>query len=146
MALLEKQLVVKESTIPGAGKGLFTTHPIPKGTRIVEYKGRRSSWKEANHQEGMNGYIFFINRNNVIDAANHKSALARYANDAKGIGKVTKLTNNASYVRDGYKVYIEAVKDIPAGAEILVSYGKDYWDVIRRNKKELEKEAKTKRK
>jgi uncharacterized protein len=38
MALLEKQLFIKISIIPGAGKGLFTRKPIAKGTRIVEYK------------------------------------------------------------------------------------------------------------
>jgi hypothetical protein len=29
--------------------------------------------------------------------------------------------------------YIEASKDIPKGAEILVGYGADYWKVIRYN-------------
>jgi hypothetical protein len=32
-------------------------------------------------------------------------------------------------------VYIEAIKDIPAGGEILVQYGKEYWDVIKHNLK-----------
>jgi hypothetical protein len=32
-------------------------------------------------------------------------------------------------------VYIDATRDIPAGAEILVDYGKEYWDVIRYNQK-----------
>jgi hypothetical protein len=30
-------------------------------------------------------------------------------------------------------VYIEAVKDVSAGSEIFVSYGKEYWDVMRKN-------------
>ncbi len=30
MALLEKQLTVKKSTIPGAGKGLFTQNQYPR--------------------------------------------------------------------------------------------------------------------
>ena len=33
MALLEKHLFVQESTIPGAGKGLFTKVEIPKETQ-----------------------------------------------------------------------------------------------------------------
>jgi hypothetical protein len=40
MVLLEDQLIVKKSSLPGSGKGLFTKKLIPKGTRIVEYKGR----------------------------------------------------------------------------------------------------------
>jgi hypothetical protein len=39
------------------------------------------------------------------------------------------------YSNDGLKAYIESVKDIPAGSEILVSYGKEYWDVVRANLK-----------
>jgi hypothetical protein len=38
------------------------------------------------------------------------------------------------------RVYIESVKDIPAGGEILVQYGKEYWDVITRNIKIDERE------
>lgn len=133
MALLEKQLVVKRSTLPGAGKGLFTKKAIPKGTKIVEYKGRITSWKEADHRDGGNGYIYYVKRYHVIDALPYPSALARYANDARGIQKIKGIVNNAEYVEDGLKVYIESKKDIPAGGEIFVGYGKEYWDVIREN-------------
>jgi uncharacterized protein len=142
MALLEKQLFVKKSTIPNAGKGLFTKKFIPKGTRIVEYKGRRSTWKEVKDEDGKNGYIFFINRNNVIDGLPHKSALARYANDARGLVKIKGFYNNSDYIVDGNRAYIESKKDIPAGSEIFVDYGKDYWKVIRFNVKLWKQEAK----
>ncbi|MBT1703839.1 SET domain-containing protein [Chryseosolibacter indicus] len=149
MALLEKQLFVKKSTIPNSGKGLFTKKFIPKGTRIVEYKGRISSWKDVKDEDGKNGYIFYVNRNHVIDGKPYAKALARYANDANGLTKVPGLVNNCDYVLDGLKAYIEAKKDIPAGAEIFVDYGKDYWKVIRENiklwkteeKERLKKEA-----
>jgi uncharacterized protein len=142
MALLEKQLLVKRSTIPNSGKGLFTNKFIPKGTRIVEYKGKKSTWKDVNIDEGRNGYIYYINRNNVIDAMPFPQHLARYANDARGLSKVKGVVNNCRYVAemDSMRVFIEAVKDIPAGMEILVQYGKEYWDVIRHNMKIDEKE------
>jgi len=133
MALLEKHLSVKESTIPDAGMGLYTSVAIPKGTQIVEYKGKITTWKEVQHNEGTNGYIFFVNRNHVIDARRTKSALARYANDARGLKRVKGLLNNCVYETVKGKVYIKSVKDIPAGAEILVDYGKDYWDAVRHN-------------
>jgi len=142
MALLEKQLVVKTSTIPNSGKGLFTKKFIPKGTRIVEYKGRISAWKDVKDEDGKNGYIFFVNRNHVINALPTKSALARYANDARGLVKVKGVLNNCEYVTDGLKAYIESKKDIPAKTEIFVDYGKDYWKVIRENIKLWAKEAK----
>jgi SET domain-containing protein len=125
MALLEKQLYVKKSGIPGAGKGLFTKEFIPKGTRIVEYKGKRTIWKNVKDDDGKNGYIFYINRNNVIDALPATKTLARYANDARGMVRIKGVT----------KVFIEAIKDIPAKAEILVDYGREYWQIIRENLK-----------
>jgi SET domain-containing protein len=149
MALLEKQLVVKRSTIPNSGKGLFTKEFIPKGTRIVEYKGKKTTWKDVDIDEGRNGYIYYINRKHVIDARLTPQHLGRYANDAQGMSRVKGITNNCRYIADmdTLRVYIEAVKDIPAGAEILVQYGKEYWDVIKHNirldereKAKLEKE------
>jgi len=131
MALLEKQLVVKESALPNSGKGLFTKKPIPKGTLIVEYKGRVTTWKEVEGEE--NGYIYFVNNRYVIDARPYKAALAKYANDARGLSKVKGLFNNSEYVEENGKVYIKSKKDIPAGAEIFVGYGKEYWDTIRHN-------------
>ena len=134
MALLEKHLFVKESTIPGAGKGLFTTIDIPKGTRVVEYKGRRTIWKNVK-DDSDNYYIYTINRNNVIDAQRTLSALARYANDARGLTRVKGLVNNAVYVNDGNRAFIETIKKVPAGAEILVNYTRPYWDVMKENLK-----------
>lgn len=145
MALLEKYLVVKNSKIPGAGKGLFTNKMIMKGTRIVEYKGKISKWKDADHKEGLNAYIYYVNKNHVIDASSDKS-LARYANDAKGSKRIEALTNNCKYVQDNLKVFIEAKKDIPAHTEILVGYGKQYWDIITKNLKESLKEKSSARK
>jgi uncharacterized protein len=144
MALLEKQLFVKTSTIPDSGKGLFTRKFIPKGTRIVEYKGKISSWKDVKDEDGKNGYIFYINRNHVINALPVKSALARYANDARGLVRIKGVTNNCDYISDGLKAFIESKKDIPAGSEIFVDYGKDYWKVIRENMKLWKNEEKEK--
>lgn len=142
MALLEKQLFVKTSKLPNSGKGLFTKKFIPKGTRIVEYKGKISAWKDVKDEDGRNGYIFYVTRNHVIDALRTKSALARYANDARGLSKITGVLNNCDYITDGLKAYIESKKDIPSGSEIFVDYGKDYWKVIRENIKLHAKEAK----
>lgn len=133
MALLEKQLLVKRSTIPGSGKGLFTKKFIPKGSRIIEYKGRITTWKEVKHNDGANGYIYYVTRNHVIDSHTYKNALARYANDACGMKKIRGISNNAIYIQEKLRVYIEATKDISAHSEILVAYGKEYWDAIKHN-------------
>lgn len=133
MALMENNLRIQKSGLPGAGAGLFTTVFIPKDTRIVEYKGRKTTWKEVEH-DYKNGYIYTIDDDHAIDAKSYKKALGRYANDAHGLIRVNGLTNNARYTVDGLKVFIEATEDIPAGSEILVSYGKEYWKVTKRNR------------
>ena len=134
MAFLEKQLEIKESSIPGAGLGLFTKEFIKKGSRIVEYKGRIRTWKEVeDHYD--NFYIFFVTEDHVIDSKRYKSSFARYINDAQGFRKIKGLINNAEFVKDGLRVYVDAKKDIAAGSEIFVGYGKEYWQVLRKNQK-----------
>ncbi|RYD81326.1 MAG: SET domain-containing protein [Sphingobacteriales bacterium] len=133
MKVDKKNLFVKESTIPSSGNGLFTKVFIPKGTYIIEYTGKVTTWKEADHEDGKNGYIYFLNRNHVINASKHKAALARYANDARGLSKVKGVLNNSVYEEEKKKVFIKAVKNIEPGQEIFVAYGKDYWDTIKEN-------------
>lgn len=135
MALLEKRLVIKKSTLPHAGKGLFTKQFIPKGSRIVEYKGRITTWKEVSRGNHVSRYIFYVKGNHVIDAESHKKALARFANDANGMIRKKGVTNNSCYEQDGLRIFITATHDIPAGSEILVDYGKEYWQAIRYNQK-----------
>lgn len=133
MALQEKNLSVKKSTLPGAGKGLFTKVMIPKGTRIVEYKGKVLTWKQVEKMpDDRNGYVFFFNSRYVIDAWKHKG-FAHYANDARGLTRVEGIKNNSEYVTEGKRCFIEASRDIPAGSEILVGYGGEYWQAIRYN-------------
>jgi SET domain-containing protein len=135
MPFLSNQLFIRRSSLPSGGRGLFTSKMIRKGDRIIEYKGKITTWKEADHRKGNNGYIYFLSRNHVLDAFTYKKALGRYANDARGMGRKKGLRNNAAYESVGLKVFIDATKDIPAGSEILVGYGKEYWDAIGHNKK-----------
>jgi len=134
MSLLEKQLFVRRSTLGGAGKGLFTHKSIAKGSKIVEYKGEITTWKEVDDRKGRNGYIYYVNRNHVIDAWHNKLELARYANDAKGLARFKGISNNCKYEIIGLRVFLIAMRDIPAGSEILVGYGKEYWDIIKENR------------
>ena len=83
MTIPENKLVVKKSTLPGAGKGLFTKVDIARGTRIVEYKGSVSKWNELGEEETDNGYLYYISRNHVINARPFLKHLGRYANDAR---------------------------------------------------------------
>jgi SET domain-containing protein len=134
VAFFEKHLVVKRSTLPGAGKGLFTTAPIKKGTRIIEYKGQKVTWKEVEKMaDDRNGYVFYFNSKHCIDAWKTKKSIAHFANDAMGIVRIPGVRNNSEYVTEKKRCYLEASRDIPKGAEILVGYGAEYWRVIRYN-------------
>lgn len=128
-------LLVKKSKLPNAGKGLFTTKAIEKGTKIIEYKGEIIDWKEYTKRvdKSEDGYLFFVNRKYCIDAFKTPQYKARYANDASGLTRVKGLKNNSEYDVIGGKCYIVAKRDIKAGEEIFVDYSKDYWDSVRFN-------------
>ncbi len=128
-------LIVKTSQLPNSGKGLFTTKPIKKGEKVIEYKGEIIEWKEYKKRVELNkdGYLFFINNKNCIDAYNTPQHKARFANDASGLGRVKGLNNNCVYEIEDNKCFIVATKNIDANEEIFVSYSKEYWDCIRYN-------------
>ncbi|MCX8080045.1 MAG: SET domain-containing protein [Bacteroidia bacterium] len=142
-------LIVKKSQLPGVGKGLYTDKFIPKGTKIIEYRGEIIHWKEYKKrvEEEKDGYLFYIRRDKCIDAYNTPQYKARYANDANGLVRVKGLKNNAQYEIHNDKCYIVATRDIQAGEEIFVDYTREYWDAIRYNlKKGLYKKKKIKKK
>ena len=131
--LKPSMLKVRKSTLPGAGKGLFTLNDIKKGQIVCEYEGERITWKDAiernDHDKG--GYVYYINKNNCIDAYHYKNTFGRYANDAAGVGRIKGFRNNSTYDVVKNKVFIRATRNIPAGSEIFVSYGRSYWNVMK---------------
>jgi uncharacterized protein len=141
-----EDLVIKKSTLPSAGKGLFTKRDIKKGERFVEYLGEIITEAELDRRAEKNiyGYAFFISKNKCIDAYYRPEAIARYANDARGLVRVTGIRNNCCYTIWKNRGWIEAERNIRAGEEIFVSYGAEYWKDIRYNIK-LEKEKKAKK-
>lgn len=127
-----KTLFVKVSTLPNAGLGLFTKIDLNKGDIVTEYKGRRRTWAQV-EDDADNGYIYHIDDDNVIDALKNLNSFGRYANDATGLQRIAGLRNNAEYFEEDNRVFIRAKQNIPAGKEVLVSYGKLYWKQVREN-------------
>ena len=136
-----KKLFVDSSTMPSAGKGLFTSENIKKGELIIEYTGEVTNWEEVRH-DADNVYIYFVNEDYVINAKNDPDAIARYANDARGLTRIKDVHNNSKFVNVGGKIFIKATKNIPAGSEILVDYGKEYWETVRKNKRLEQQQSK----
>lgn len=148
-------LYLKKSLLPGAGKGLFTSEKLTRGDIVCEYEGEIVPWSECERRAdlGYEGYVFFISKNRCVDAYFTPEAMGRYANDAKGIGRVEGLRNNAQYeikVRKGEKkVFIVATRVIHPGDEIFVDYGSDYWKHLQKTKhlyEQMQREKREKKK
>jgi SET domain-containing protein len=100
------------------GLGLFATRLIKKRTRIVEYRGPLLHAKEADRAETRgNRYLFEINSRWTIDGKSRRN-LARYANHS--------CNPNAEPIIKGHRVFINALRNIKPGEEIVYDYGIDY--------------------
>ena len=143
-----EDLIVKKSTIPNAGKGLFTKRDVKKGERIVEYLGEVITEAELDRraENDIYGYAFYISKRKCIDAYYTPEALARYANDARGLNRIKGISNNCSYEIWKNRGWIKAERNIKAGEEIFVSYGTEYWRDIKYNIKLDEELAAEKKK
>jgi SET domain-containing protein len=140
-----EDLVVKKSTLPKAGKGLFTKKDIRKGERVIEYLGEVITEAELDRraENDIYGYAFYISKKKCIDAYYTPNELARFANDARGLVKIKGIKNNCCYEIWKNRGWIKAERNIKAGEEIFVSYGAEYWKDIRYNIK-LDQEKKKK--
>ncbi|MCE2941070.1 MAG: SET domain-containing protein [Gemmatimonadota bacterium] len=106
------------------GRGAFAVRTIPKGTRIIEYTGERISHAEADKRyddEAMgrhHTFLFIATSRTVVDARREGSE-AKYINHA--------CDPNCEAVIDRGRIFIEAVKTIRAGQELVYdySYGRD---------------------
>ncbi len=128
-------LYIDNSTLKGAGKGLFTDSLIKRGERVVEYTGDIITWKEcerrnSNMKDGVGAYYFYISEKKCIDAQNHLDSMARYCNDANGFTKIPGLKNNARFEIIRGRVYIIASRNLKPNDEIFVAYGREYWDAL----------------
>lgn len=111
--------------------GVFTEKFIGKGEKVLQYKGRITTWSAACEKDHTNPYLFYITEDYVIDGKTYKKSFARYINDAKGVTKIKGINNNCEFRIEDNKVFIYAIKNIAVGNEILVGYGKEYWDCIK---------------
>jgi hypothetical protein len=134
MPYLEKYLYIKQSLLPNAGKGLFTKVKIAKGIRIIEYKGKLERWVDVKGEEenGSNLYLLQVTKSKAINAKHRLKSLARYANDSNGPSKVRGLKNNCEFVAEGNRCFIESLHPINRFDELLVDYGREYWQLMKK--------------
>ena len=104
---------------PIHGRGVFALTQIPKGTRIVEYKGELITDDEADrryahlHEHSPHTMLFSLENNLVIDAT-------RRGNSGRWINH--SCAPNCQVEEEGTKIFIDARRDIRAGEELTYDY------------------------
>jgi len=101
------------------GSGVFAARAIRKGTRVAEYTGDRISHAEADRRyahkahDDNHTFLFTVDSRTVIDGGVGGSP-ARFINHS--------CDPNCETLIEDKRVFIEAIKSIPAGAEIGYDY------------------------
>jgi len=109
--------VVRRSGIHG--RGVFAARDIPKGARILEYRGVRISYDRAaelyseDEDQPTHTFLFEIDDDTVIDAGQRGNA-ARWINHS--------CAPNCEAVDEGGRIYIEAIRRIRADEELGYDY------------------------
>lgn len=99
-----------------SGKGIFALEEIKKGTKIMQYIGRKITNEEANDRP--NRYIFEIDNKWSLDGSPTWNT-ARYFNHS--------CSPNAESIMEGKdRIFISARKKIIPGEEITFDYGPEY--------------------
>ncbi len=111
------KVVARKSKVHG--RGVFARLPIAKGERIIEYRGRRITWAQADRwypdddSKPSHTFLFTLDENYVIDG-NRNGNVARWINHSC-------RPNCESDIVDGH-IWIEALRDIKPGEELYYDY------------------------
>lgn len=118
--VLQPWVEIRPSKIAGAGNGVYALRRFEKGELLGFYTGayvlHRNSVREGH-------YALEATAHRVIDGAQCGN-WTKYMND--GTHGAKRSRSNAAF---GDDAAVNATKVIRPGAEILVDYGSDYWDV-----------------
>ena len=110
-----RRITVRRSNIHG--KGVFATTLIRKGTRIIEYKGKRIPEDVADEKygddEGTHTFLFLLENKIVIDANYHGNS-ARWINHS--------CEPNCEPNEENGRMFIDALRNIKPGEELSYDY------------------------
>ncbi len=105
---------------PTHGRGAFATRTIRKGAKIIEYRGKRSSYDEACQRPDSDAtdpyhtLLFEVSDGSVIDAGIRGSP-AKWINHSCA-------PNCEPIEHEGLRVFIHAKRTIHAGEELTYDY------------------------
>jgi SET domain-containing protein len=112
-----KLIEVRESPIHG--RGVYARTHIKKGKRILEYVGERISHEEADRrylakgQDDGHTFFFVVDERTVIDGGSGGNE-SRFVNHS--------CNPNCETVIEGRRVFVEAIRDIEPGEELVYDY------------------------
>ena len=131
--LYQKHLKVKDSTIPGAGKGVFAEIPraqvnqvvYPANAHIVPYTGQRINNQQLNDRYGDDTapYALRINNNLFVDPALKRGigSIINHQPQARANVKFVAASHANNYIPS-----VKSTKNIRNGQELFINYGHNY--------------------
>lgn len=126
---------VGQSTLPSAGRGVFTIKAFKAFEPITYYDGRRM----RNYQNGNSDYAFEFTTPCGFQQLVGISKLSLRLNSWHGRGVAQLINDPICYEHSGHNVncffqgstggrlYVVSLRDIEPGEELFVSYGMQYW-------------------
>jgi SET domain-containing protein len=124
---MPRRIALRRSPIHG--NGVFALVDIPKGTEVVEYRGRRMTHAQidrlyANAADDGHTFLFTLNDRYVLDA-NFDGNIARWINHSckPNCQAVIEEDEDGDARRD--RVLIETIRSLRAGEELTYDYGID---------------------
>ncbi len=115
---VEPLIKVRHSRIHG--NGVFASRKITEGSRIIEYRGKRITEKQAEKRFGQDPenpyhtFFFSLDSGKLIDGGDE-------GNDARWINH--SCAPNCEAQEEKGRVYIHALRDIKRGEELSYDYG-----------------------
>jgi hypothetical protein len=123
-------LKLAPSRIANAGLGLYTTRAIQRYKKIANYTGKMMTDDEWTADPS--DYAVQWDDNKVLDARSTQDAIGRYANECRAPDRRAGRCrgNNAllRHTRNNTAIVESRGARIPAGSEILLPYGRRYWE------------------
>ena len=122
---MSRKIQVRHSKIHG--NGMFATASIPAETRLIEYKGRLLTHRQADllhdgTSDSGHTFLFTLNDKYVIDA-NVDGNDARWINHGCDPNCTAVLEEADGRDRRKDRVFIESLRAIKPGEELIYNYG-----------------------
>ena len=122
---MPKKIKARKSAIHG--NGVFAVEPLKKGERIIRYRGLLRTHAEVDADdsgdvESGHTFLFTLNDEYVLDA-NYNGNDARWMNHSCAPNCEAVVEESATGDRREDKIFIEAIRNIKPGEELVYNYG-----------------------